>query len=135
MQERVATPFTLHRAGTAHAQAAPELRASHAQHIAQHPQDRRVAIDVDRPVDSIDSSRIRRSSFLWRSHPRLPSIGARSGGHQANARTSRRMSVGRAALNVVKALDSDIRECSRRFGWPRLWGLKSSRLGTVMHKL
>src|SRR5262245_5690445 len=47
----------MHRAGTAQRHAAAELGAGHAEHVAQHPQERGVAVDVDRPVDAIDPNR------------------------------------------------------------------------------
>ena len=37
--------------------AATELRAGHAQHVAQYPEERRVAIDIDRPIDAVDLDR------------------------------------------------------------------------------
>src|SRR5262249_45935372 len=47
----------MHRAGTAQRHAAAELGARHAEHVAQHPQERGVAVNVDRPVDAIDPNR------------------------------------------------------------------------------
>ena len=55
MHERVGLPFEMDRAGAAQRHAATELRAGHAQHIAQHPEERRVVVDIDAvrlPVDS-----------------------------------------------------------------------------------
>src|SRR5262249_58977725 len=37
----------VHRASAAESLAAPEFRAGHAEHVAQHPQERRVPIDID----------------------------------------------------------------------------------------
>src|ERR1700704_2542425 len=34
--------------------AAAEFRAGHAEHVAQYPQERRVTVDIDRPIDAID---------------------------------------------------------------------------------
>ena len=31
-----------------------ELRAGHAEHVAQHPQERGVAVDIDHPIDAVD---------------------------------------------------------------------------------
>ena len=47
MQERVGDAVDMHRAGAAQRHAAAELRAGHAEHVAQHPQQRRVAVDID----------------------------------------------------------------------------------------
>src|ERR1700719_604686 len=44
----------MHRAGAAKRHAAAELRAGHAQHIAQHPEKRRVAVDIDYVCRSVD---------------------------------------------------------------------------------
>jgi hypothetical protein len=44
----------MHGAGAAQRHAAAELRAGHAEHVAQHPQERRIAVDIDAvcvPVD------------------------------------------------------------------------------------
>jgi hypothetical protein len=41
-------------AGAAERHAAAEFRAGHTQHVAEHPQERRVAVDVDRAIGSID---------------------------------------------------------------------------------
>ena len=35
------------RTGAAQCHAAAELRAGHAQHVAQHPEQRRIAVDID----------------------------------------------------------------------------------------
>ena len=43
----------MYRAGAAQRHAAAELRAGHAQHVAQNPQERRVAVDIDRPNSAI----------------------------------------------------------------------------------
>src|SRR5438093_1388251 len=37
--------------------AATELRAGHAEHVAQHPQERGVAVDIDRPIDAVELDR------------------------------------------------------------------------------
>jgi hypothetical protein len=59
----------LHRARAALRDAAAELRAGHAQDIAQHPKQRRVVADIDRPIDAIDFDRVGHSCL----HPiRVP---------------------------------------------------------------
>ena len=47
MQERVGDAVDMHGAGAAQRHAAAELRAGHAEHVAQHPEQRRVAVDID----------------------------------------------------------------------------------------
>src|SRR5712671_2484295 len=47
----------MHGAGAAERHAAAELRAGHAEHIAQHPQERGVAVNIDRPIDAVDLDR------------------------------------------------------------------------------
>ena len=54
IQERVATPSTWTGAGAAERHAAAELRAGHAEHVALHPQERSVAVNIDRPIDAVD---------------------------------------------------------------------------------
>ena len=44
----------MHRAGAAERHAAAELGAGHAEHVAQHPQERRVAVDIDAMGGSVD---------------------------------------------------------------------------------
>jgi hypothetical protein len=44
----------MHRADAAERHAAAELGASHAQHIAQHPQERGVIVDIDCSLDAVD---------------------------------------------------------------------------------
>src|SRR6266550_4530751 len=44
----------MHGAGAAERHAAAELRAGHAEHVAQYPQERSVAINIDRPIDAVD---------------------------------------------------------------------------------
>ena len=44
----------MHGAGAAQRHAAAELRAGHAEHVAQHPQQRRVAVDIDAVRLSVD---------------------------------------------------------------------------------
>src|SRR3954447_1324800 len=44
----------MHGAGATQRHAAAELRAGHAEHVAEHPQQRRVAIDVDAPRCSVN---------------------------------------------------------------------------------
>src|SRR5262245_40703230 len=43
----------MHGAGAAEGHAADELRAGHAEHIAQHPQERRVAVDINLALSSV----------------------------------------------------------------------------------
>ena len=47
MQERVGDAVDVDGAGAAQRHAAAELGAGHAQHVAQHPEERRVAVDID----------------------------------------------------------------------------------------
>src|SRR5262249_4540454 len=47
----------MHSAGAAERPAAAELRAGHAEHVAQHPQERGVAVDIDGPIDAVDLDR------------------------------------------------------------------------------
>ena len=54
MQERVGHAIEMHRAGAAERHAAAELRAGHAQHVAQHPEQRRVAVDIDAVRAAVD---------------------------------------------------------------------------------
>src|SRR5258705_12967706 len=44
----------MHGAGAAERHAAAELRAGHAEYVAQHPEERRVAVDIDHPIDAVD---------------------------------------------------------------------------------
>src|SRR6266436_6038974 len=44
----------MHGASAAERDAAAELRAGHAEHVAQHPQERGVTVDIDRPIDAVD---------------------------------------------------------------------------------
>src|SRR5262249_58551295 len=44
----------MHGAGAAQRHAAAELRSGHAEDIAQHPQQRGVAINIDRSIDAVD---------------------------------------------------------------------------------
>src|ERR1700722_8740867 len=53
----------LHRARAALCDAAAELRARHAQNIAQHPKERRVAFDIDCAIDAIDRDRAGHNSL------------------------------------------------------------------------
>jgi hypothetical protein len=46
MQER-GNAIDMHGAGAAKRHAAAELRSGHAEHVAQHPEQRRVVIDID----------------------------------------------------------------------------------------
>src|SRR6516162_10839811 len=46
-------PVEMHGAGAAERHAAAELRAGHAEHVAQYPEKRRVAVDIDRPIDAV----------------------------------------------------------------------------------
>src|SRR5262249_38856440 len=52
----------MHRAGATQCHAAAELRAGHAQHVAQHPEQWRVAIDVDGANGAIDPDIVRHDS-------------------------------------------------------------------------
>ena len=47
----------MHGASAAQRHAAAELRASHTEHVAQHPEQRRIAIDIDGPIDAVDLNR------------------------------------------------------------------------------
>src|SRR5260221_3431906 len=47
----------MHSAGAAERHAAAELRAGHAEHVAQHPQERDVTVDIDRAIDAVDLNR------------------------------------------------------------------------------
>ena len=47
----------MHRAGAAQRHAAAEFRAGHAEHVAQHPEERRVAVDIDAVRSSVDFDR------------------------------------------------------------------------------
>ena len=49
---RMATPSTC-TVQAAESHAAAELRAGHAEHVAQHPEKRLVAIDIDRSIDAL----------------------------------------------------------------------------------
>ena len=53
-------------ASTAQSSAAPKFRARHSEHVAEHPQQRRVAIDIDAVADAIDfdRERHRRQCFI-----------------------------------------------------------------------
>ena len=44
----------MHGAGAAQRHAAAELRAGHAEHVAQHPEQRRVAVDIDAVSLAVD---------------------------------------------------------------------------------
>src|SRR5215831_1746724 len=44
----------MHRAGATQRHAAAELRARHAEHVAQHPEQRRVAVDIDAVRAAVD---------------------------------------------------------------------------------
>ena len=46
-QERTGSPFTMHGAGAALRDAAAELGALQVEHVAQHPQQRHLGLDVD----------------------------------------------------------------------------------------
>src|SRR5215831_16918494 len=46
-------PVDMDRASAAECHAAAELRAGHAEHVAQHPQERRVAVDIDLALSSV----------------------------------------------------------------------------------
>ena len=73
MQERVAAPskWTVHAPQSA--DAAAEFRAGHADHVAQHPEQRRIAVDIDGVVHAIDVDRVgqgdlrkrRRNWWAW----------------------------------------------------------------------
>ena len=54
MQERIGDAVEMHRAGAAERQPAAELCAGHAEHVAQHPEERRVAVDIDGVCVSVD---------------------------------------------------------------------------------
>ena len=57
IQERVGGPIDMHGARAAERHAASELRAGHTQHIAQDPEQRCIAVDIDVvrvPVDFDD---------------------------------------------------------------------------------
>src|SRR5207247_5428664 len=47
----------MYGAGAAERGAAAEFRAGHAEHVAQHPQERGVAVDIDRPIDAVELDR------------------------------------------------------------------------------
>ena len=53
----------MHGAGAAYGNTAAEFGAGHAEHVAQHPEQRRIAVDIDRPVDAVDLDR-RGHSYL-----------------------------------------------------------------------
>src|SRR5437660_1342283 len=50
-------PVDMHGAGPAESHAAAELRSGHAEHVAQYPQERSVAVNIDRPIDAVDLDR------------------------------------------------------------------------------
>src|SRR5262245_51955854 len=47
----------MHGASAAERHAAAKLRASHAKHVAQHPQKRSITVNVDRTIDAVDLNR------------------------------------------------------------------------------
>src|SRR5271165_6913366 len=47
----------MNSAGAAERHAAAELRAGQAQHVAQHPKERRVGVHIDGPIDAVDPNR------------------------------------------------------------------------------
>ena len=53
-QERRGGAVDMHGAGAAQRHAAAELRAGHAEHVAQHPEQRRVAVDIDAVCSPVD---------------------------------------------------------------------------------
>ena len=56
-QERIGLAVDMHGAGAAQGHAAAELGAGHAEHVAQHPQQRRVAVDIDLMRCAVDLQR------------------------------------------------------------------------------
>jgi hypothetical protein len=47
----------MHSAGAAETHATAELRAGHAEHVAQHLEKRLGAVDIDRSIDAVDLDR------------------------------------------------------------------------------
>jgi len=47
----------MNRAGAAERHAAAEFGAGHAEHVAQDPEQRGVAVDINRPIDAVDLDR------------------------------------------------------------------------------
>ncbi len=58
----------LDSAGAAERHPAAELRAGHSEHIAQYPEQRRVAIDIDGAIDTIDFDLERHGYLLMSIH-------------------------------------------------------------------
>ena len=54
MQDRVASPSMMHRAGAAEPRAAAEFRPDQAEFVAQRPQQRHLRLDVDRDFPPVD---------------------------------------------------------------------------------
>src|SRR6266853_2436780 len=54
----------VHRARAAQAQATAEFRAGHSEHIAKHPQQRRVVVDIDAAGFAVDGQRMGHLSLL-----------------------------------------------------------------------
>src|SRR5262245_1608951 len=50
-------PVHMHGAGSAERYPAAELCPGHAEHIAQHPQERSVTVDIDGSIDAVDLDR------------------------------------------------------------------------------
>jgi hypothetical protein len=63
-QERVAIPVQVDRAGAAEGQAAAELGAGHTQHIAQDPQQRGIAVDVDAMLSTVNLDYVGHDNLL-----------------------------------------------------------------------
>ena len=64
-QDRVATPSICTVQAPHSAAAAAELRAGHAEHVAQHPQKRRVAVDIDAVCGPVDFNREGHHALLF----------------------------------------------------------------------